>query len=132
MNFRFEKLIIWQTAMEFGEQIHVLARLIPKEESYNLGSQIRRAADYIALNIAEGSINQSNAEMKKYSAYSIRSLAEVITCLYKAKNRGYINAAIFQEHYEAAYKLMRMLLSFRNKISYLVKKSGDENKVESE
>ena len=60
MKFKFEKLIIWQRAMDFGEDINVIAYKFPKEEIYNLSSQIRRAADSIALNISEGAIAQSN------------------------------------------------------------------------
>lgn len=56
MEFKFEKLIIWQKAMEFGENINKLSQNFPKEEIYNLSSQIRRAVDSIALNIYEGSI----------------------------------------------------------------------------
>jgi hypothetical protein len=36
MKFKFEKLIIWQKAMEFGESIHRLSYKFPKEEMYNL------------------------------------------------------------------------------------------------
>ncbi|MDO8929687.1 MAG: four helix bundle protein [Bacteroidota bacterium] len=60
--------------MEFGESINKLSRNFPKEEIYNLSSQIRRAVDSIALNISEGSIGQTNPEFKKFIGYSIRSL----------------------------------------------------------
>ena len=85
MKFKFENLIIWQKGMEIGEEINSLTGKFPSKEIYNLSSQMRRAADSIALNISEGSIGQSNLELKKFIGYSIRSLAEVVTCLYKAK-----------------------------------------------
>ncbi|WP_257621380.1 four helix bundle protein [Chryseobacterium sp. NKUCC03_KSP] len=82
---------IWQLSMEFGESIYKLSLNFPKDESFNLTSQIRRASDSIALNISKGSILQSKLEFRKFLGYSIRSLAEVVTCLYKAKNRKYIS-----------------------------------------
>ncbi|MDR6404409.1 MULTISPECIES: four helix bundle protein [Chryseobacterium] len=84
MSFKFEKLIIWQKSMDFGESIFK-SRNFPKDEAFNLTSQIRRASDSIALNISEGSILQSKLEFKKFLGYSIRSLAEVVTCVYKQK-----------------------------------------------
>ena len=66
MEFKFEKLIIWQKAMEFGESINKLSWKFPKDEIYNLSSQIRRAVDSIALNISEGSIVQTNVKIKKF------------------------------------------------------------------
>lgn len=116
MEFKFEKLIIWQKAMEFGEDINRLSYKFPKEEIYNLCSQIRRAVDSIALNISEGSIGQSNPEFKKFMGYSIRSLAEVVTCLHKAKRRAYISEKEFMQHYEFAFNLMNMLVAFKKKI----------------
>ena len=53
MEFKFEKLIIWQKAMEFGEIINKLPFSFPKEKIYNLSSQIRSAVDSIAWNISE-------------------------------------------------------------------------------
>lgn len=102
--------------MEFGESINKLSWNFPKEEIYNLSSQIRRAVDSIALNISEGSIGQTNPEFKKFIGYSIRSLAEVVTCLHKAKRREYISEAEFQKQYEVAFNLMNMMVAFKDKI----------------
>jgi four helix bundle protein len=117
MKFKFEKLTIWQKAMDFGEEIFKFSSLFPKEEIYNLLSQIRRAADSIALNIAEGSIGQSNPEFKKFLGYAIRSLAEVVTCLHKARRRNYINEGDFNQLYDEAFYLMNMMNSFKSKIT---------------
>lgn len=116
MSFKFEKLTIWQKAMSFGEDIHDISKTFPKEEIYNLSSQIRRAADSIALNISEGSIEQSNPEFKKFIGYSIRSLAEVVTCLHKAKLRKYITNEKFQQLYDESFHLMNMMIAFKSKL----------------
>ena len=79
MGFKFEKLIIWQLAMDYGQVINKLTEKFPKKELYNLSSQIPRAVDSIELNISEGSIGQSDPEFRKFIGYSIRSLAEVVT-----------------------------------------------------
>ena len=117
MSFKFENLQIWQKAMDFGEEIHLQSKAFPKDELYNLASQIKRAADSVALNIAEGSIGQSNAEFKKFMSYAVRSLAEVVTCLYKAKQRKYIDDEKFNELYSAAFHLMNMMTAFKNRIN---------------
>jgi four helix bundle protein len=116
MGFKFEKLNIWNDAMELGEQINELANKFPAKEIYNLTSQIRRAVDSVALNIAEGSIGQSNPEQKRFIGYSVRSLAEVVTCLHKAKLRTYISEDEFQQHYEFSHKLMNMLNAFKKNL----------------
>ncbi|WP_312075573.1 four helix bundle protein [Chryseobacterium sp.] len=116
MSFKFEKLIIWQNAMELGENIFSSSISFPTEEKYNLTSQIRRAADSIALNISEGSILQSKPEFKKFLGYAIRSCAEVVTCLYKAKNRNYISDENFNKLYEDCFNLTNMMIGFRNKL----------------
>lgn len=116
MSFKFEKLIVWQRAMEYGELIFNLSKTFPEEEKFNLTSQIRRAVDSLALNISEGSILQSKLEFQKFLGYSIRSLAEVVTCLYKAKNRFYLKEDEFEFYYKFAYDLMNSLIAFRKSI----------------
>ncbi len=116
MSFKFEKLLIWQKAMDFGEEIYLVADTFPKKELYNLLSQICRSSDSIALNIAEGSIEQSNPEYKRFLNYSIRSIAEVITCLYKAKRRNYISEQKFNDMYSKCFELMNMTIAFKAKL----------------
>lgn len=115
-GFKFEKLIVWQKAMELGEDINVLSERFPPKELYNLSSQRRRAADSLALNISEGSILQSGKEYKKFPGYSVRSLGEVVTCLHKAIRRKYISEIEFKQLYDFSFNLMNMLISFRKSI----------------
>ncbi len=116
MEFKFERLKIWQIAMEFGERIHKVVENFPPTEVYSLSQQIRRAVDSIALNISEGAILQSAAEFKRFMGYAIRSLAEVVTCLHKAKRRDYINEVEFNANYEIAFNLMNMMIAFKEKV----------------
>ena len=116
MKFKFEDLIIWQKGMDLGEDMNILTKKFPKEELYNLSSQLRRASDSIALNISEGSILQSGAEYRKFLGYSIRSTAEVVTCLHKAKRRNYISEDEFDKYYKNCFDIMNMTIAFRNKI----------------
>lgn len=75
-----------------------------------------RAIDSVALNISEGSIGQSNPEQNRFMGYAIRSLAEVVTCLHKAKRRNYFSEDIFIKQYDASYHLMNMMIAFRKNL----------------
>jgi four helix bundle protein len=116
MKFKFEKLIIWQDAMDFCEVINEISKQFPDHEKFNLTSQIMRAVDSIALNIAEGSIGQSNPEQRKFIGYSMRSLAEVVTCLFKARRRNYVKEETFTELYNTAFYIMNKMAAFKRNI----------------
>ena len=116
MKFKFEDLQVWQRAMDFAEDIFSLSNHFPKTEIYNLTSQILRASDSIALNISEGAMNQRDPEFRRFLTYSIRSNAEVVTCLHKAKRRKYISSEEFEDHYKKAFNLMNMLIALKNKL----------------
>ena len=73
MAFKFEKLQVWQKALDLTEKVDYITRAFPGTELYVLTSQMKRAADSIALNIAEGSTGQSNAEFRKFLGYAVRS-----------------------------------------------------------
>jgi four helix bundle protein len=114
MAFRFEDLQVWQKAMDLDEQINQLSKSLPKEEIYVLTSQIRRAADSVVLNIAEGSTGQSKAVFKLFLGYSLRSAIEVVSCLFIAKKRGYINDDSFNKLYTEFEILVKMVTSLKN------------------
>ena len=92
-------------ALALTETINEMVKTFPKEEIFVLKSQMKRAADSVVLNIAEGSIMQTNPENKKVVSYAIRSLAEVVSCLYLAKNRNLIDIKHFDETYQKYIEL---------------------------
>lgn len=78
MAFKFEKLRVWQRAVDFTADIDGLTKGFPSDERFILSSQIKRAADSVALNIAEGSTGQSDNEFAKFLGYAQRSGIEVV------------------------------------------------------
>jgi len=114
MAFKFEKLEIWKASIDIADKVHQITRSFPKEEIYSLTSQMKRAADSISLNIAEGSTGQSNPEQIKFLGYSQRSAIEVVNCLYLAIRRNYIDKTTFDQFYNDLDKLVARIQSFKN------------------
>lgn len=113
MPFKFEKLEIWQLAVEIADDIHQLTKGFPKDELFVLTSQVKRAADSISLNIAEGSTGQTDAEQCRFLSNAQRSALEVINCLYLAKRRQYIDEQKFQNLYDKIEKEVAKIQAFR-------------------
>jgi four helix bundle protein len=116
MAFRFEDLQVWQKSLDLCDQINQLTKIFPKDEIYVLTSQIKRAADSVVLNIAEGSTGQSKAVFKVFLGYSLRSAIEVVSCLFIAKRRGFIEDKHFTELYNEYEVLVKMITALRNSI----------------
>jgi four helix bundle protein len=116
MAFKFEKLIVWQKAVDLSDKVNHLTKSFPKEEIYILTSQIKRAADSVSLNIAEGSTGQSNPEFNKFLGYALRSDVEVVGCLHLAKRRKYISDIDFNELYALCEEILVMINALRNSL----------------
>ncbi|WP_293301353.1 four helix bundle protein [Pedobacter sp. UBA4863] len=109
MGFKFEKLKVWQKALDLADEIDQLTKTFPKDENYVLSPQIKRAADSISLNIAEGSTGQSNAEFIRFLRYALRSDVEVVGCLHLAKRRNYLTEKRFNELYSLCEEVLVMI-----------------------
>jgi len=114
MAFKFESLQVWQKALDLTEEVDLMAKKFPKEELYVLASQIKRAADSVVLNIAEGCTGQTNPVFKTFLGYSLRSAIEVVSCLFIGKKRKIINEADFQRLYDEYQALVKMITALRN------------------
>jgi len=118
MPYKFEKLEVWQLAMEYLRLIYGIADKLPAFEEYNLKSQIIRAGTGIALNIAEGSTSQSDPEQARFLGIAIRSLIETVACQYIIKDRGYLkDPAPLQEVYQFSQTLFAKLQAFRKNLA---------------
>jgi four helix bundle protein len=116
MAFKFENLQVWQKSLDLTVEVSVLALSFPKFELFSLSSQIRSAADSIVLNIGEGCTGQSNAEFKKFLRYSLRSAIEVVSCLFIARRKGYIDDIKFKIYYNEFEVLCKRLNSLISRI----------------
>jgi four helix bundle protein len=114
--FKFENLKVWQKAIDFTKEVHDITRKFPREELYILTTQIKRAADSIALNIAEGSTGQSNSEFKQFLGYAIRSAIEAVSCLFIAKKRNILSEKDFTKLYSEVETIIKMIQALRNSL----------------
>lgn len=116
MPFKFEKLVVWQKAVDLSDVIHQLVKKFPKDELYILSSQFKRAADSVSLNIAEGSTGQTNPEFNRFLGMALRSNIEVVGCLFLAKRRNYIDNNEFDKIYKVCEEILIMINGLRNKL----------------
>jgi len=115
MEYKFEKLEVWQLSLELSDHIYEIANTLPEIEKFNLKSQVIRAVTSISLNIAEGSTSQSDSEQGRFLGYSIRSLIEVIACMRLMERRKYLASEQLKISAETiGHKLFIKLLAFRN------------------
>lgn len=116
MAFKFESLQIWNRSLNLSILIQEVANSFPNYEIYNLSNQIRRAADSVVLNIAEGSTGQTNPEFTRFLRYALRSAVEVVACLFIAKKKAYINTVIFEKAYTEYEILCKMITKFEQSL----------------
>ena len=114
MTFKFERLDVWQLALDYIDLMYKITEKLPPSEKLNLKSQLTRAATSIALNIAEGSTGQSDAEQNRFLSMAVRSLIETVACQRIIKRRNYLaDASILDEADKQAQSLAKRLHAFR-------------------
>lgn len=116
MAFKFESSKVWQRSMDLSGEIYALTESFPKKEMYVLTSQIQRASDSIALNIAEGSTGQTNSEFKRFLSIALRSAIEVVCCLHLGKRRKIIDDERFEYFFQFLTELIKGIQALRNSI----------------
>lgn len=111
-HFKFEDLLVYQKAIDFGEFVNKQVENFPAHEVYRLSSQFIRAADSIALNIAEGS-GSSDVNFSRYLKMAWDSSHECVVASTKARLRNYISFATDEENRKRLTELGKMLSSLR-------------------
>lgn len=92
---------------------------LPKEEDYNLKSQVRRAAVSVALNIREGNVFDTKNKLRFFKI-ALGSLTEVDECVRIIEDLGYVNpdfhSSVFQENYywKCLNKLKKLINSLHS------------------
>lgn len=128
MAYKFENLEVWTRALDYSDQVHDTAQQLPKHERYNLADQMTRAANSIALNVAEGSTGLSDAEQDRFLRIAVRSLLETVATLPLVKRRGYLDdVEPLREAYRESETLFAKLQAFRSSLDTdTVRSRGDD------
>jgi four helix bundle protein len=85
----FEDLVVWGKAHEFVLAVYKLTASFPKQETYGLSSQMRRAAVSIAANIAEGFRKRGKPDKARFMNTAEGSIEESHYYLILARDLGY-------------------------------------------
>ena len=87
----YRDLIVWQNAIKLAKAIYKLNEKFPKQETYALADQIRRAAVSVPSNIAEGQARKLPGDFRRFLHIALGSLAEMDTQLVLAQEFGYLS-----------------------------------------
>jgi four helix bundle protein len=115
--YKFQRLEVYQLALEYVDAVYNLSRQLPESERFNLRSQVERAATSIVLNIAEGSTSQSDAEQARFLGLAVRSLLETVACWDLVARRAYIPSNELTALREQGQSLFVKLQAFRRKLT---------------
>lgn len=85
----FRDLLVWQKAHQFVLGVYQLTLAFPRQETFGLSLQMRRAAVSIAANIVEGFAKRSKAEKARYLNIAEGSLEESRYYLILSEDLGY-------------------------------------------
>jgi four helix bundle protein len=113
----YRELRVWQGAMSLVEQIYHVTKDFPKEETFGLKGQMRRAAVSVPSNIAEGHAREHIKEYLHHISMAQASLAELETQLEIAKRLGYILSEQFDQINEHTQSIGRQLYALRNSLA---------------
>lgn len=116
MKKNYRDLIVWQKAIQLAPCVYNLIHKFPKEETFALGLQIRRAVVSIASNIAEGQSRGHKKEFIQYLNIAKGSLAELDTQFIIAEKLSYLTTAEVQQIEEEINEVMKMLHGLISKL----------------
>ena len=114
--FNFEKLDVWQKAIDFADLIYSENRAFPPDERFGLTNQLRRAAVSISSNIAEGSSRSSKSDFARFVEIATGSVFEVVSQAFIAQRQSFLSEDQFREIYTDAEELSRMLSGLRKSL----------------
>lgn len=94
IRFNFEKLEVWQKAMDLTVEIYKLTEQFPRSEQFSLTDQLRRAISSVTANIAEGTSRISRKDQAHFTSIAYASLMETMNHILLASRLEYIQISL--------------------------------------
>lgn len=114
MNYRFEKLIVWQKAINLALEIYQTSQSFPAAEINGLTQQIRKSATAIGTYIAQGCAGQSSDEMSKYLQLALKYAYEVMSLIILANKLDYIGDDRSEELKKNGSEVIKLIITMIN------------------
>lgn len=112
----YKELKVWQKAMDLTVEVYKLVKLLPKEETYALSDQMRRAVVSIPSNIAEGQGRNSDKEFIQFLSFARGSLWELETQIEICLRIGYIDQSLTTNIYKLIAEISKMINALSNSL----------------
>jgi len=116
MKFRFKDFRVYKEAKAYCKFTREITRQHIDKADRGLANQIQRASNSIALNIAEGSADNSDIEFARFLGIAIRSVYETVAGFDLATTYGFMHTELNGEVETKAHKLVKQLAAFRSKL----------------
>jgi four helix bundle protein len=105
----YRNLVMWQKSHELVLEIYKITKTFPKEETFGISSQLRRAIVSVSANIVEGF--KKRTKQSKINHYNIAegSLAEANYFILLSKDLAFLdelNFNLFEEKIEEVGKMI--------------------------
>ncbi len=108
MAFAFEKLSVYQRAIDFADHVATLTEDFPRGYGF-LSDQLNRASLSIAANIAEGNGRFTKADRKNFFGIARGSVQECVPLLELARRRGLLDDAPHEKMKADLEEIAKML-----------------------
>jgi four helix bundle protein len=116
MPFNFEKLEVYNKALDFISQVYSVTNDFSKDEMFGLTSQLRRAAVSISTNISEGSA-RSKKDFSRFIDMARGSAFECLTLLQVSIKQVYIDEKEFSDLRNRLTDLSKMLSGLKRSVN---------------
>ena len=99
----------FQTSSSVGTEDVLLTKKFPREETFSLVDQMRRAASSVGMNLMEGAMRLGTKEYRQFVGIARGSAGEVCYQLPLAKDLQYISEDVYRELRAGYDRVIQML-----------------------
>ena len=112
----FRQLKVWEKAHQLTLEVYQVTVRFPREETYGLTSQIRRASSSICANLAEGCARNGDAELARFCSIARGSASELEYHLLLARDLHYLQTSDHEKLAAETTEVKRMLTALMQKL----------------
>jgi len=113
----FRQLKVWEKAHLLALAVYPITARFPREETYGLTAQIRRAACSIPSNIAEGCGRDGDAELARFCVIARGSATELEYQLLLARDLKLLQPDDYEQLSQQTIEIKRMLTVLVQKLT---------------